>query len=166
MVLLNQAATKCAEGLYQLTLALGNNSHVWSPCLCICWFALLFPWRVNCPDFLSDWSCRAGDSWSHASTNRIILFWKGEERCAYIDKSASLPSASAPYSITSEGIRNSITNCKRIRMMWSLWNYLYSVDLNRLAERRNRCGLSLVCVLCIACIFIGVPLFSCSCLLN
>ncbi|XP_021864325.1 DNA repair protein RAD51 homolog 3 isoform X2 [Spinacia oleracea] len=80
VVLLNQAATKCAEGLYQLTLALG-------------------------------------DSWSHASTNRIILFWKGEERCAYIDKSASLPSASAPYSITSEGIRNSITNCKRIRMM-------------------------------------------------
>uniref|UniRef100_A0A7C9CVE7 DNA repair protein RAD51 homolog 3 n=2 Tax=Opuntia streptacantha TaxID=393608 RepID=A0A7C9CVE7_OPUST len=47
-----------------------------------------------------------GDSWSHASTNRIILYWKEDDRYAYLDKSPSLPSASAPYSITSKGIRD------------------------------------------------------------
>ncbi|XP_010692220.2 DNA repair protein RAD51 homolog 3 isoform X2 [Beta vulgaris subsp. vulgaris] len=58
-----------------------------------------------------------GDSWSHASTNRIILYWKGDERCAYVDKSPSLPSASAPYSITAKGIRNSSKNCKRLKIL-------------------------------------------------
>ncbi|CAO2835092.1 unnamed protein product [Amaranthus hypochondriacus] len=80
VVVLNQATTKCTEGSFQLTLALG-------------------------------------DSWSHASTNRIILYWKGDERCAYIDKSPSLPSASAPYFITSKGIRDSSKNYKRTKMM-------------------------------------------------
>ncbi|KAA8520502.1 hypothetical protein F0562_014758 [Nyssa sinensis] len=37
-----------------------------------------------------------GDSWSHACTNRVILYWNGNERYAYIDKSPSLRSASAP----------------------------------------------------------------------
>ncbi|KAM7261254.1 hypothetical protein ACFE04_026729 [Oxalis oulophora] len=58
-----------------------------------------------------------GDSWSHSCTNRIILYWNGNERYAYIDKSPSLPSASASYSVTSRGIRNSALNCKRIKMM-------------------------------------------------
>ncbi|ESW06853.1 hypothetical protein PHAVU_010G082100 [Phaseolus vulgaris] len=58
-----------------------------------------------------------GDSWSHSCTNRIILFWNGNERHAFIDKSPSLKSASAPYSVTSRGIRNSISSCKRIKMM-------------------------------------------------
>lgn len=58
-----------------------------------------------------------GDSWSHACTNRIILYWNGNERYAYIDKSPSLPSASAPYSVTAKGIRNSASNCKRVKMM-------------------------------------------------
>ncbi|KAF9616700.1 hypothetical protein IFM89_031717 [Coptis chinensis] len=58
-----------------------------------------------------------GDSWSHACTNRVILYWNGSERFAYIDKSPSLRSASAPYSVTSRGIRDSASNCKRIRMM-------------------------------------------------
>ncbi|XP_057979817.1 DNA repair protein RAD51 homolog 3 [Malania oleifera] len=58
-----------------------------------------------------------GDSWSHACTNRIILYWNGNERCAYIDKSPSLGSASAAYSVTSKGIRSSASNSKRIRMM-------------------------------------------------
>ncbi|KAK3195023.1 hypothetical protein Dsin_026333 [Dipteronia sinensis] len=48
-----------------------------------------------------------GDSWSHSCTNRVILYWNGDERYAYIDKSPSLQSASAPYSVTSRGIRNS-----------------------------------------------------------
>ncbi|XP_027336521.1 DNA repair protein RAD51 homolog 3 [Abrus precatorius] len=58
-----------------------------------------------------------GDSWSHSCTNRIILFWNGNERHAYIDKSPSLKSASAPYSVTTRGIRNSTSGCKRIKMM-------------------------------------------------
>ncbi|KAL4562810.1 hypothetical protein LXL04_026841 [Taraxacum kok-saghyz] len=56
-----------------------------------------------------------GDSWSHASTNRIILHWNGNERYAYIEKSPSLRSASAPYSVTGKGIRNSASNNKRIK---------------------------------------------------
>lgn len=56
-----------------------------------------------------------GDSWSHASTNRIILHWNGNERYAYIDKSPSLRSATAPYSVTAKGIRNSASNNKRIK---------------------------------------------------
>uniref|UniRef100_A0A5B6YTG9 DNA repair protein RAD51 homolog 3 n=1 Tax=Davidia involucrata TaxID=16924 RepID=A0A5B6YTG9_DAVIN len=58
-----------------------------------------------------------GDSWSHACTNRVILYWNGNERYAYIDKSPSLRSASSPYSVTGKGIRNSASNCKRIKMM-------------------------------------------------
>ncbi|KAK1559208.1 hypothetical protein Q3G72_011846 [Acer saccharum] len=58
-----------------------------------------------------------GDSWSHSCTNRVILYWNGDERYAYIDKSPSLRSASAPYSVTSRGIRNSSPSYKRIKMM-------------------------------------------------
>ncbi|XP_010544643.1 PREDICTED: DNA repair protein RAD51 homolog 3 [Tarenaya hassleriana] len=58
-----------------------------------------------------------GDSWSHSCTNRVILYWNGEERYAYIDKSPSLPSASAPFSVTGRGIRNSSSNSKRVKMM-------------------------------------------------
>ncbi|KAL3814926.1 hypothetical protein ACJIZ3_016194 [Penstemon smallii] len=58
-----------------------------------------------------------GDSWAHASTNRIILYWNGNERYAYIDKSPSLRSASASYSVTGKGIRNSASNCKRVKLM-------------------------------------------------
>ncbi|XP_021904350.1 DNA repair protein RAD51 homolog 3 isoform X3 [Carica papaya] len=58
-----------------------------------------------------------GDSWSHSCTNRIILYWNGNERHAYVDKSPSLRSASAPYSVTGRGIRNCVSNCKRVRMM-------------------------------------------------
>ncbi|KAL5728100.1 DNA repair protein rad51c [Ranunculus cassubicifolius] len=58
-----------------------------------------------------------GDSWSHSCTNRIILYWNGSERYAHIDKSPSLRSASASYSVTSKGIRNSVSQCKRTRMM-------------------------------------------------
>ncbi|KAL5859906.1 hypothetical protein ACOSQ3_001202 [Xanthoceras sorbifolium] len=58
-----------------------------------------------------------GDSWSHSCTNRVILYWNGNERYAYIDKSPSLRSASAPYSVTSRGIRNSAPSYKRIKMM-------------------------------------------------
>ncbi|KAL6499380.1 DNA repair protein rad51c [Orobanche hederae] len=49
-----------------------------------------------------------GDSWAHASTNRIILYWNGNERYAYIDKSPSLRSASAPYAVTGRFLQNLI----------------------------------------------------------
>ncbi|KAG8391649.1 hypothetical protein BUALT_Bualt01G0209300 [Buddleja alternifolia] len=58
-----------------------------------------------------------GDSWSHASTNRIILYWNGNARYAYIDKSPSMRSASSPYAVTGRGIRNSSSNCKRVKLM-------------------------------------------------
>nr|XP_009781081.1 PREDICTED: DNA repair protein RAD51 homolog 3 isoform X3 [Nicotiana sylvestris] len=58
-----------------------------------------------------------GDSWSHACTNRVILYWNGNERYAYIDKSPSVRSASAQYSVTGRGIRSSVSNCKRVKMM-------------------------------------------------
>lgn len=62
-------------------------------------------------------SLALGDSWSHACTNRVILYWNGDQRYAYIDKSPSLRSASAPYSVTGKGIRDSTSHCKRTRMM-------------------------------------------------
>ncbi|KAI3971360.1 hypothetical protein MKX01_008204 [Papaver californicum] len=62
-------------------------------------------------------SLALGDSWSHGCTNRVILYWNGNQRYAYIDKSPSLRSASAPYSVTGKGIRDSTSQCKRIRMM-------------------------------------------------
>ncbi|XP_050941882.1 DNA repair protein RAD51 homolog 3 isoform X2 [Cucumis melo] len=58
-----------------------------------------------------------GDSWSHSCTNRIILYWNGDERYAYLEKSPSLQSASAPYSVTCRGIRNSTSSNKRTKMM-------------------------------------------------
>ncbi|XP_020248057.1 DNA repair protein RAD51 homolog 3 [Asparagus officinalis] len=58
-----------------------------------------------------------GDSWSHSCTNRIILYWNNNERHAYIEKSPSLKSSSAPFSVTSKGIRNATSPCKRVRMM-------------------------------------------------
>ncbi|KAF9668820.1 hypothetical protein SADUNF_Sadunf14G0043100 [Salix dunnii] len=57
-----------------------------------------------------------GDSWSRCCTNRIILYWNGNERYAYIDKSPYLRSAAASYSVTSRGIRNSASHCKRSKL--------------------------------------------------
>ncbi|KAG9454544.1 hypothetical protein H6P81_007448 [Aristolochia fimbriata] len=62
-------------------------------------------------------SLALGESWAHACTNRIILYWNGNERYAHIDKSPSLRSASSPFSVTSKGIRCLVSNCKRIKMM-------------------------------------------------
>ncbi|XP_021804951.1 DNA repair protein RAD51 homolog 3 isoform X2 [Prunus avium] len=62
-------------------------------------------------------SLALGDSWSHCCTNRVILYWNGDERNAHIDKSPSLKSASAPFSVTRKGIRNTASNHKRIKLM-------------------------------------------------
>ena len=47
-----------------------------------------------------------GDSWAHAATMRIILYWKDRVRHAFVYKSPSLPAAAATYAVTSEGIRS------------------------------------------------------------
>ncbi|KAG2589539.1 DNA repair protein RAD51 homolog 3-like isoform X1 [Panicum virgatum] len=58
-----------------------------------------------------------GDSWSHSCTNRLILYWNGNDRYAYLDKSPSLPVASAPYAVTGKGVRDAVSsNHKRVRV--------------------------------------------------
>ncbi|RRT66105.1 hypothetical protein B296_00025259, partial [Ensete ventricosum] len=69
------------------------------------------------PSFMDFCLYYAGDTWSHACTNRIILYWHGNDRHAYIDKSPSLRSATTPFLITGKGIRNATSHCKRVRMM-------------------------------------------------
>ncbi|BAD45123.1 DNA repair protein radA (radA)-like [Oryza sativa Japonica Group] len=59
-----------------------------------------------------------GDSWSHSCTNRLILYWNGNERYGFLDKSPSLPVASAPYAVTVKGVRDAVnSNSKRVRVM-------------------------------------------------
>ncbi|KAG8044936.1 hypothetical protein GUJ93_ZPchr0008g11606 [Zizania palustris] len=59
-----------------------------------------------------------GDSWSHSCTNRLILYWDGNLRYAYLDKSPSLPAVSAPYAVTGKGVRDAVSsNRKRARVM-------------------------------------------------
>lgn len=118
VVIFNQVTTKCTEGSFQLSLALGRFCSRLSPIfnpqfsLSISYFLYhLAPLRV----FVSFYFL--GDSWSHSCTNRVILYWNGDERNAYIDKSPSLRSASASFSVTSKGIRNSASNHKRIKLM-------------------------------------------------
>ncbi|CAK7347896.1 unnamed protein product [Dovyalis caffra] len=66
---------------------------------------------------IQDFFALQGDSWSRCCTNRVILYWNGNERYAYIDKSPYLRPAAASYSVTSRGIRNSASNCKRSRLV-------------------------------------------------
>ncbi|TPX71167.1 hypothetical protein SpCBS45565_g01351 [Spizellomyces sp. 'palustris'] len=47
-----------------------------------------------------------GDSWGHASTNRIILFWQRELRHAMIVKSPNLQQRTIQYAVTGDGIRD------------------------------------------------------------
>lgn len=57
-----------------------------------------------------------GESWSHACTNRVILFWDDAQRFCHLYKSPSLKAATAPFCITAQGIRsNSAESLKRQR---------------------------------------------------
>eukprot|EP00742_Colponemidia_sp_Colp-10_P011549 GILJ01012843.1.p1 GENE.GILJ01012843.1~~GILJ01012843.1.p1 ORF type:complete len:384 (+),score=30.15 GILJ01012843.1:54-1154(+) len=47
-----------------------------------------------------------GESWSHACTNRVILYWKQAQRMAHLYKSPSLPPDTVQYQVTSGGIRD------------------------------------------------------------
>ena len=47
-----------------------------------------------------------GDSWAHAATSRVILYWaEGQGRRAFIYKSPTQPAAEAEYQVTKEGVR-------------------------------------------------------------
>jgi hypothetical protein len=46
-----------------------------------------------------------GEAWGHAATSRVVLFWEGVVRWAYLYKSPYLPQAGAPYYVTPEGVR-------------------------------------------------------------
>ena len=95
----------------------------------ILWFISFFAACFSFENFL-DWTpelcftrygnnylCYAGDSWSHSCTNRLILYWNGNDRYAYLDKSPSLPVASAPYAVTGKGVRDAVSsNHKRVRV--------------------------------------------------
>ncbi|GAQ78819.1 hypothetical protein KFL_000190370 [Klebsormidium nitens] len=54
-----------------------------------------------------------GESWSHACTNRVILFWMEGQRYGHIYKSPSLRAGTAPYFVTTEGIRATPATNKR-----------------------------------------------------
>ena len=46
-----------------------------------------------------------GESWSHAATNRVELFWNDKTRTARLTKSPSLGLLSVPFQVVSEGVR-------------------------------------------------------------
>eukprot|EP00894_Picocystis_sp_ML_P004905 jgi/Pico_ML_1/55422/g1108.t1 len=46
-----------------------------------------------------------GDSFAHASTNRVLLFWQECRRHAHLYKSPYLPSRTVAYELTSQGVR-------------------------------------------------------------
>ena len=47
-----------------------------------------------------------GEAWSHAATNRVVLFWKGRQRCAHLLKSPSLMNGTTEYCVNEAGIRD------------------------------------------------------------
>lgn len=57
----------------------------------------------------------AGNSWAHAATNRVILYWKEQQRWACLYKSPCLPARAAEYMITRDGVRGRRQHRKRAR---------------------------------------------------
>ncbi|CAI7867817.1 unnamed protein product [Closterium sp. NIES-54] len=57
-----------------------------------------------------------GESWAHACTNRVILFWSGGQRFAHLFKSPYLRADTAPFTVTSEGVRSLQDAQKRQRV--------------------------------------------------
>lgn len=41
-----------------------------------------------------------GESWGHASTVRVILYWEGQQRYAWLYKSPSKKESTVPYQVT------------------------------------------------------------------
>jgi len=46
-----------------------------------------------------------GESWGHSCTNRVILYWKDGQRYAHLYKSPMMKADTAPYQVTSDGVR-------------------------------------------------------------
>lgn len=46
-----------------------------------------------------------GESFAHAATTRLVLFWEGPERRAHLFKSPRLPPGTAAFVVTADGIR-------------------------------------------------------------
>lgn len=47
-----------------------------------------------------------GENWGHNCTNRLNLYWMGNERRARLIKSSYKPAGDVPFSITEKGIRD------------------------------------------------------------
>ncbi|XP_078363127.1 DNA repair protein RAD51 homolog 3-like [Oculina patagonica] len=52
-----------------------------------------------------------GESWGHASTIRIVLYWEDSQRFANLYKSPSRQEMTVPFQITADGVRDCFTNC-------------------------------------------------------
>jgi len=65
-----------------------------------------------------------GESWGHQCTNRIVLYWRNEIRCAQLVKSPSLQETTVHYQINLNGVRDyqadSINGKRR-------WEELYDI---------------------------------------
>lgn len=46
-----------------------------------------------------------GESWGHACTNRIILYWRNGQRYAHLHKCPSMESRTVPFLIAGDGVR-------------------------------------------------------------
>lgn len=45
-----------------------------------------------------------GETWAHACTNRVMLYWQDGQRFARLYKSPSLPHSTVPYLVTHDGV--------------------------------------------------------------
>ena len=54
-----------------------------------------------------------GESWSHACTHRVLLYWKGRDRWARVVKSPSRRQAACRYDIRQAGVRDAASSAKR-----------------------------------------------------
>ncbi|KAL2609133.1 hypothetical protein R1flu_027706 [Riccia fluitans] len=58
-----------------------------------------------------------GESWSHACTNRLILYWNDGQRFASLFKSPSRPNATAAYDVSAQGITDAAQTSKKAKYM-------------------------------------------------
>jgi RAD51-like protein 2 len=47
-----------------------------------------------------------GESWGHACTNRVILYWRDGQRYAHLHKCPSQESKTVPFVVLADGIRS------------------------------------------------------------
>ena len=110
VVLMNQVTTKVLDNNRgsKLVPALGEHALLY---LIIAAQELLLFMHViaHCQltgcGFCVSVGCFAGDSWAHAATSRVILYWQEQTRHAFLYKSPWLPAKTAEYHVTADGIR-------------------------------------------------------------